>query len=400
MPSMKTVLDSKFDFKKFTAIFFLGEIFLHIAGCWLCSDLYPNTLYLLIILIRTAWTIGLCGAAYQLSQKPKIANLLLIIASFGFLFAAADAYVLFFRFDSSGVGGQGCFTCTNRYRSGLVKTNDEGYWEKALEPFKRQTRLLGETFVAVIGDSFTNGQGLRAKHFQFTEQLEKKWNESSASPIRVFNFGLPGADTRKEINKVFNDAAIIAPDIVLIAYLANDIPVRNGVSAKAVEPPEWALQMLSISPAINFLYWRIAVPQRYRNLTADYAKKLIAAYKDAEQFEAHMKDLEKLITQIRGIGAQPAFVLLPFPHMWKDVPSRTRDEIYQRIVSRIQENGVPALNLQDLEERFSLNDFQVNPMDAHPNEKVHEAIAEALRNFFSAAFKSKMLMTFQPPLRH
>ena len=91
-----------------------------------------------------------------------------------------------------------------------------------------------------------------------------------------------------------------------------------------------------------------------------------------------MDDLSILFQDVRKIGAQPVFVLLPFPHLWKLFPEDTRKDIYSRILQAVSEDGVPIIDLSYMEKKYSLEDFQVNSLDGHPNERMHGEFAEAI----------------------
>lgn len=52
--------------------------------------------------------------------------------------------------------------------------------------------------------------------------------------------------------------------------------------------------------------------------------------------------------------------------------------------STFESNQVPVLILSDVEDAYSPGKFEVNPMDAHPNQAVHRAIAERLSGWLEA----------------
>ena len=75
--------------------------------------------------------------------------------------------------------------------------------------------------IAVIGDSFTWGQGV-SEDDRLTNLLQERLNDG-AGGFEVFNFGLPGADTRDEsaiLSEVLSQAA---PDVVLPQWFVNDV---------------------------------------------------------------------------------------------------------------------------------------------------------------------------------
>jgi len=105
---------------------------------------------------------------------------------------------------------------------------------------------------------------------------------------------------------------------------------------------------------------------------------LKASYDDPAIFQKHVDQLHELFRDVKRIGAQPVFVFMPFPHMWKLFPKSSRDEIYSRIKDTVAETGIPIIDLSDIEEKYTPEEFQLNPFDAHPNARMQEVFAGAI----------------------
>jgi lysophospholipase L1-like esterase len=233
-----------------------------------------------------------------------------------------------------------------------------------------------------VGDSFTWGQGIKGNKHRFTEQLEEKLTKSAPAGKKtaVLNFGRGGADTRQEIQIIKESVAKIHPDIVIVCYLSNDID-SSSFARHWENYGNTGEKLSSITPTVNYFYWRFIGPLKYHQIGTKYMESLVEAYNNPETFQKHQDELRTLIKEIRAIGAQPVFVILPFPQMWKLFPKDIRDNIYNRIAASVRQEQVPVIDLSYMEEKFPLEQFQVNSADAHPNEKIHAEFAGAIYNW-------------------
>jgi lysophospholipase L1-like esterase len=81
--------------------------------------------------------------------------------------------------------------------------------------------------VAILGDSVAFGEMVKAKD-NFATQLE--WNlnaRSSSLRYEVLNFGVPGYGTWQELSVLKEKALAYDPDLVIVAFVANDLFDNN-----------------------------------------------------------------------------------------------------------------------------------------------------------------------------
>jgi lysophospholipase L1-like esterase len=360
---------------------FLGQ-----AWSWRYDGPYPLTLYGALALAYVLLACLFLWTSFRLSQTraQKASKFLLSLFPFMLLVGFSDGCLYFRGFDTSGPGGKLCFTHCNWYAT-FVSNNSSGYWERDLIPFLPQNRRSNQCIIAVIGDSFVWGQGARGAEYRFTNLLEKRLRDALPEvPITVLNFGVGGADTRREIKTFTTDCVSLLPDLVIICYLPNDITV----STEDVEYIDFTLLekvMLRMSPTMNYLYWRSVAPKRYEAFGREYIARLINAYKDEQAFGEHAADICRYVDAVRKIGSQPVFVILPCPFMWQHVDRSVRNSIYGRIAQVARARGTPLLELQFLEDTVPKKVFELSNMDAHPSERGHSAIADELARFLEQA---------------
>jgi lysophospholipase L1-like esterase len=313
------------------------------------------------------------------NKRRILSRILLAAGGFIFMMIILDFMVLFFSCFSTGPGGKMCIAHVNWHRR-FVKNNSLGYWERDLSPYLDRKTRPGR-LMAVVGDSFTWGQGLPGPALRFTDRLGR----SLGSEAEVLNFGKGGADTRDEIHIVLPDVEKVHPDVVLICYLANDI--HNGVHLVTpikTEYSPWQRRFLQASPLYNYLYFKTLFPSQWKDLGAWSFFSVISNYLDPKTMAEHRRDISTIIEEVRKMRARPIAVIIPFPHLWQRIEPEHRESIYASIAESFRKAGAPVIELQDLEMTFPPGTFEVNPMDGHPNAKVHQAIADRIYGWLKA----------------
>ena len=324
------------------------------------------------------WAVALTVMAFRRRTRRGMLTGVMLSAASGLLaFAVTDALIAGFRFDTAGPVWNLNLT-HSRWVQTFVRTNEGGFWERSLAPYRGE-RSSERFVIAAVGDSFTFGQGVLGAEYRFTDRLQDLLQAKFGRRVEVLNFGLGGGDTSSETGWVRDDVASIHPDLVVVFYLSNDIEPAAVFTAPALTnlPTRW----LIASPTFNYLYWYLFGPLAYQAAGTAYFKNLLLAYADDRQMDAHLRDIEALIATIHKIGARAGFVILPFPHMWSAVDENVQQDIYGRILMTAERAGAVTLNLAALEKEFPPAQFQVNHIDGHPNERVHARIAAEVYNW-------------------
>jgi hypothetical protein len=90
------------------------------------------------------------------------------------------------------------------------KANSQGFRDRehSLEKPEGVFRML------VLGDSITQGLGVRDDEAVFTSVLERELNERSDGRFEVLNFGVSGYNTQQEVETLRQKGLDYAPDLV------------------------------------------------------------------------------------------------------------------------------------------------------------------------------------------
>ena len=111
-----------------------------------------------------------------------------------------------------------------RWMESNVQRNSYRMRERNFEQEKQPRRLR----IAVIGDSFSFGQGLPLEQ-RYSNMLEQRLNAQGAA-VEVLNFAVPGMETSRELEVLQDTVLPLKPDAVILQWLPNDFEDPYGAS--------------------------------------------------------------------------------------------------------------------------------------------------------------------------
>jgi lysophospholipase L1-like esterase len=369
----------------------------HVAASIVWPGLYPHSWYGTLDALYLVLAGQLVFSAFCLVRKEQtvwrlvLSRSAMVAASLCLIFAVLDIAIIAFCHDTSGLGGIECFTHKN-WHERFARSNQLGYWERDIARYLEPRQPGRELVIAVVGDSWTWGQGVHGKERRFTNLLEAELRANPGGPVTVLNFGRAGADSQEEL-LLLKDAAKVQPDVVLIGYLANDIDRYAPMKLVRVNESAFWHRVSLLAPTTNLFYWRMIAPQAYAEFGKEYVQAVRQAYGDPAIMAKHLDDIEKLIAEVRSMNAKPVFAILPFPAMWQPLPGsesdsasvrrQFRSDVYGKIAQKVRALGVPVIEAQTIEDEMSAAEFALNPMDNHPSEAAHRRMAQVLASELS-----------------
>ena len=243
--------------------------------------------------------------------------------------------------------------------------NSLGYRDREPPPFDARSR-----YVLAVGDSFTEGHGIRRVGRRYTELLE----ESLGPPHRVLNLGSSGSDTRSQLRNL--QAYPLEPDLVILQYFGNDI---EGVAAdygltfdaypSYYDKSAVTRFFIENSFLVNFLYWSVPADPANRR----YAEFMEECYAEGPVLSQHLRDLAKFVEYVSGRNVPLLVVIFPFLEEGMD----SMDRNVRVVRDFFESNGVPVISVADLIRELSPNERVVNRQDGHASVEVHERVAAA-----------------------
>ncbi len=243
-------------------------------------------------------------------------------------------------------------------------------------------RGAGEHRVLVIGDSFAFGFGIAERERTIPAVLEA--DLAAHGPFDVFNAGIPGADTWRELEAFRALRTRVDPDLVLIAWYVND--TESDDEKRAYKRQHRLVPLLSAILLRSSAAWRrfeplaIATLERL-GLESTYVDHLKTLYGVPDggpwsQREAFVH----LLVEASANGPRAAVVLFP---LIEDLVHYPMEEVHALVKQACADGGVPCLDLLELFRGESAAALQAGPLDHHLNEVAAARAAHAIAEFLA-----------------
>jgi lysophospholipase L1-like esterase len=292
-------------------------------------------------------------------------------------FAVAECSARFaYRHDTSG-GRAADFV----HGGAPSPVNSLGFRERPIEP-KDPNRFR----IAVIGDSFSWGQGLQ-EHERFSNLLDTQLG----SRYEVLNFGMPGHTMPEHVDEL-EPVLKLNPDFVLLQLYINNFetPGMRRPSAYPLLPAEMHAQLTQASLVYQLLADRWAQLQESLGLVDSYARYLARHLRDPDSpysREAFGK-LRQFISRTRAAGVPTGAVLFPATDsMGPNGLGYPFGFIHDRVQAICAEERIVFVDL--LAPFASTGDphgLWVTPFDAHPNALANQRAAAEILDAFAEAW--------------
>lgn len=121
-----------------------------------------------------------------------------------------------------------------------VRTNADGFRGGPLPAAKPP----GTVRIAVLGDSFTFGYGVRERQAYPARLARRLARAVPGCRIEVVNLGVPGAGPLDYLHHLERTGARLVPDVVLVGVFANDVNDLYQVRRFRARSPYWTLASL------------------------------------------------------------------------------------------------------------------------------------------------------------
>ena len=310
---------------------------------------------------------------------PKLAAALAVtlLSTAVALGAAEEATRWVYREVTSTADNRGFFA--RRWsQSGLVQFNRRGFREREFTAAPSP----GIYRIAVVGDSFTFGNGIRAEQ-RFSNELQA----SLGSGFEVLNLGVPGHNTPEHLDLIKREVLALHPDYVLVQWFVND--VEGGTAPRPAYAPLLPFaglhDRLEDDSAFYTLLnsWWTRQQIRLRS-AASYPAYLQATYGDPQSEAARADELatRTMLGTLRAAHIGTGMVL--FPDSGYDLgPSYPFAFLHSRLLAICEDEHVHAIDLRPIFAGVKRRrDLWANPLDAHPSALANSLAAEQILEAF------------------
>jgi hypothetical protein len=246
-------------------------------------------------------------------------------------------------------------------------------------------RQAGVFRIGVIGDSFTEGMGVREAD-AYPGALGRLLEAAEPGRFEVFNFGKRGWDF-PALHDTFLEILRFEPDLVVYGMVINDAERTAAFQARQEYLNDWILdrgRMFRGRGDEEASFWssRLLALARdawgnYRvgDTTTQWYREMYGAPNQEgwERTQAHLLEMNRQM-QVRGgrflVALWPLLVGLESRYPFADVEAT--------IEGFCLEAGIPFHRLRPAFDGRLTESLWVHPVDRHPNELAHRLAAESL----------------------
>ena len=243
-------------------------------------------------------------------------------------------------------------------------------------------RAPGVRRVAVLGDSFTEGQGV--KEADTTVRGLERVLRSGGGEWEVLNFGRRGADF-PALDDMFRELLRFDPDVVVYAMTLNDCEPsaafrdRHAWVTGLLDGPRQKLDLIPNPIPFGwrtplFVRQRMAAYRRHRAMTRWYGELYADPNRDGwARTQAIIRGMHE---QMRLRGGR--FLVAAWPvlaNLDRDYPFR---DAHQTIARFCHSSGIAWIDLLPVLQGRAAEDLWVHPQDPHPNALAHRLVADYL----------------------
>jgi lysophospholipase L1-like esterase len=224
----------------------------------------------------------------------------------------------------------------------LASKNWRNYYENPINTYgfhDYQPKRKKNT-VLFVGDSFTQGHGIKNVKDRFSNKIQEYDNSYSC-----INIGKNGLDSKQEFTTMldFISQSKIKPKTIILQYFGNDIEgiAYTKIKKKSKEPysnlSKPTKLLIKGSYLINYLYW--IYPHEDYKPYLDFLKK---AYSNPEIVKEHMADLNNFVDYSAKNKINLKVLIFPFL-----VDSKLSDDIYEnKIKSFFKSKNIETLSVK------------------------------------------------------
>ena len=306
-------------------------------------------------------------------------GLLLIVTIAIAMIAAEFVTRIIFR-DVTTSSDNGGYFSRRWYASGPVVYNSYGFRGRPFEAVKP----AGVYRIAVVGDSFTFGNGIRQQD-RYSDVLQA----SLPAHFEVLNFGLAGANTPEHRSRVQQLVREVQPDFILLQWYVNDVEDDDSHDRPAFQPlmpfrplHKWLNNFSAIYTVANMQWAETQVAFGMTSSYPDYLRRRIGDPNSPDSVRDR-ELLRDLVATSQSAGVPIGIVLFPDTAGALDAHYPFQ-YLHDRVLDVCAERQITCLDLREdfshVKERQSL---WANRLDHHPSARANAIAAERILETFS-----------------
>jgi GDSL-like Lipase/Acylhydrolase family len=258
--------------------------------------------------------------------------------------------------------------------------NAQRFRERPLEP-----KRAGVRRIMVLGDSFTEGQGVKEGD-TLVRRLERALQQPGSAPTEVLNCGRRGEDL-PALHDAFDVAFAFGADVFVYAFVLNDAEQSPAFHARQRYLDDWILDRgamveLADPPGLGLLESRLAAFVSDRWISYRVGRETTRWYLEMYD-EPNREGWERTKIQIRDMNQRVRtsggrFILMVWPLLVGLEGHYPFAPVHDKLERFCVQEGIEYLDLLHALRGRPSASLWVHPVDRHPNEEANRLAAAAL----------------------
>jgi hypothetical protein len=237
-------------------------------------------------------------------------------------------------------------------------------------------KQANEYRIALIGDSYTFGEGVVRIEDTFAQVLEDTLNQrQQAVTVKAFNFGASAYSVKEMVATLQYRTPDIQPDLVVMAIITLDF---NLARTPTIDEEGYLVdrKLYHFSPPgsmirralrhIHLIYVLREIGVRWLFPSPDIGQ-MISRGETPETYE-YLRQFRK-VAEERGLS----YVIVLRPRM--------RTEGWGPVTDQLTRDRIAYIDLSSLKDKFTEEQYRASRFDPHPSAAVHHRIGEALADY-------------------
>jgi len=267
----------------------------------------------------------------------------------------------------------------------LAKPNQNGYFNGAPYttnsagfpgPERTVQKPPGTRRLILLGDSVTQGSGVPYEH-TYAARLERALNAERRAHWEVLNLGMPGFNINNSVDRYERDSVRFAPDLLVYGFTINDVENSHYVASATCSLDRQG------HLASRSRLWRI-IGERWRVLRealwapcGSYLRELKDNYRPDS---AAWHDFTKGLDALADAAAERKICAVVFIHTQLHMLNSLHpfSRFYDQVAIAARNRGIFVIPSLEAHKGLREEHLRIGPIDAHPNARGHEVLAEAL----------------------
>lgn len=316
-------------------------------------------------------------------SKALFANLLLLSVTVIVMLVVAEVFLRYLYADITTTRDNSSYFAKRWKQAEQPVINSLGFREREIVKKKPENIYR----IAVVGDSFTYGQGITEDE-RFSNVIERELN-SAEKKYEVLNFGIAGAETIDHID-FLDDVFEVDPDFILLQWFPGDVEGRDkSMRPKPYPliPSDYLTGLLHHNSVLFYLVNdRWVEIQRTFGILDSYEKNLIARFGDNESSNSVRANsqLNEFITKVKNKNVQLGIVAFPIiSYVGGDESKYPFGFLFDRVIYACEAQAIKCVDMRsEFAKVEPVSGLWVNKFDHHPSALANKIAAEAIMKKF------------------